>query len=151
MPTPRRRSPPPKRRRPAPRAEVELVDNPIDVLFDRVDIVVEDTTARLVNGLGSFAESLIERAMAARAARPRPARPSQASPPPSSEPRPRPAPSIEPDPRVILGFEPGRVLTRAEIKARQRALAGVLHPDKGGSSAAQQRVNAAAKALLAAL
>jgi curved DNA-binding protein CbpA len=36
-----------------------------------------------------------------------------------------------------------------EIKARQRELARLFHPDKGGSVRAMQRVNDAADALIA--
>lgn len=65
--------------------------------------------------------------------------------------RPGPPRQATEDPRVVLGFPPGSSPARAEIKARQRALASVLHPDKGGSDAAMQRINAAAEALLSQL
>ena len=64
---------------------------------------------------------------------------------PHAPPAPRPEPE---DPWAVLGFERAKPPTRAEVKARQRALAGIYHPDKGGSTRGMQRVNAAAKAIL---
>jgi len=57
-----------------------------------------------------------------------------------------------PDPRAILGFEPGIQLTAAMVKARQRDLAKIFHPDKqNGSTAAMKRVNEAVNELLKSL
>lgn len=64
--------------------------------------------------------------------------------PPRSEPTPE-------DPRVVLGFSPGASLTRESIKARQRALAALYHPDCGGSDEAMKRLNLATEQLLAQL
>lgn len=50
-----------------------------------------------------------------------------------------------------MGFSPGQPLTRAIVKKRRNELAGLFHPDRGGSDAAMQRVNAAADQLLAQL
>jgi curved DNA-binding protein CbpA len=57
----------------------------------------------------------------------------------------------EPDAREVLGFAPGAKLTRELVKARQRELAKLWHPDRGGSTAATQRLNVAAKKLLDSL
>lgn len=64
---------------------------------------------------------------------------------------PEPPPALGEDPRVVLGFAPGSTPTAPEIKKRQRELAIILHPDKGGSDAAMQRINQAAEALLSQL
>jgi len=58
---------------------------------------------------------------------------------------PPPAPN---DPLEILGFPAGSTPTKTQIKARQRELAQLFHPDKGGSLAAMQKVNDAVNALL---
>lgn len=55
------------------------------------------------------------------------------------------------DPRDVLGFSPDVKITPQIIKERQRELARAFHPDKGGSVKAMQRVNDAAKELLASL
>jgi len=47
-----------------------------------------------------------------------------------------------------MGFRPDEALTKTSIKARQRALADLFHPDKGGSVESMQRVNEAAQKLL---
>ena len=75
------------------------------------------------------------------------ARNGKKTPPPPPQPEPPPAVDHT-DPREILGFEPGQKLTRELVKARQRDLAKILHPDKGGASRAFARMNLAAKALL---
>lgn len=62
------------------------------------------------------------------------------APPPKAEP--------EEDPRVVLGFAADARLTPAMVKERKRELAKLFHPDKHGSAAAMQRVNAAADLLL---
>lgn len=67
--------------------------------------------------------------------------------PPPPPPPPRGEPPQE-DPREILGFEPGAPLTRSAVKDRQRKLADMFHPDRGGSKRAMQRVNDAARVLL---
>jgi len=71
--------------------------------------------------------------------------------PPGYIPPPPPAapPKIQEDPREVLGFPPDKPLTKSEIKARQKELARVFHPDRGGSVRSMQRVNDAAAALLA--
>lgn len=47
-----------------------------------------------------------------------------------------------------MGFPPTAKLTRQLIKQRQRQLAALLHPDKGGSEEAMKRLNAATQRLL---
>lgn len=69
--------------------------------------------------------------------------------PPPPRPRPRKPPG--PDPRVVLGFAAGQKVTAAEVKARHRELARKHHPDRGGSVARMQEVNAAVDQLLATL
>lgn len=71
----------------------------------------------------------------------------QAPPPP---PRGKPKDKIK-IARDVLGFEPEVVLTAELVKDRRKKLAEVLHPDKGGSKTAMQRVNMAADALLESL
>ena len=53
------------------------------------------------------------------------------------------------DPRSVLGIPPGVPLTASLVKKHQRALATIHHPDSGGTTAAMQRINSAATALLA--
>jgi hypothetical protein len=62
-----------------------------------------------------------------------------------------PPPPPGPDPRVILHFNPSETLTREKVKARQRQLAEIFHPDRGGSVEQMQKINAAAEALLSQL
>lgn len=80
-----------------------------------------------------------------RAAPPPPPRRPVPPPPPPPPPPPR---ATGPDPRRVLGIPPGAVLTRRLIKDRQRALAMKHHPDRGGSTAAMQKINDAATELL---
>ena len=68
-----------------------------------------------------------------------------------SAPRPPPPKPAGPDPRVVLGFTPGQKVTEAEVKARHRELARKHHPDKGGSVARMQEINAAVDQLLASM
>lgn len=56
-----------------------------------------------------------------------------------------------PDPRIVLGFPIGQKLTAEAIKKRHRELARKHHPDRGGSVAKMQEVNAAVDRLLATL
>ncbi len=60
----------------------------------------------------------------------------------------KPAPPPSENPYEVLGFPPDKPLLASEIKARQRELARMFHPDKGGSVRAMQRVNDAATTLL---
>jgi hypothetical protein len=53
--------------------------------------------------------------------------------------------------RQTLGFGPQDPLTEASIKARQRELAKKHHPDRGGSLAKMQEINAAVDVLLESL
>jgi hypothetical protein len=76
--------------------------------------------------------------------RPRSA-PRPGAPPPPPPPAPRP--SVD-EARVVLGFPPTGALTVAQVKKRQRELAAIVHPDKGGSEEAMTRVNAAADLLI---
>jgi hypothetical protein len=67
----------------------------------------------------------------------------------SSYQQPRRPTQTKEDPRSVLGIPPGLRLTSALIKKHQRALATIHHPDSGGTTAAMQRINSAADALLA--
>jgi hypothetical protein len=49
---------------------------------------------------------------------------------------------------MVLGFDRAKRPTRAEVKARQKALSKLFHPDLGGSTDAQRRVNVAVKRIL---
>jgi hypothetical protein len=49
---------------------------------------------------------------------------------------------------AVLGFKMGTVMGREAIKSRQRELAKLFHPDKGGSDDAMCRVNEAVEVLL---
>lgn len=71
------------------------------------------------------------------------------SPPPPPA-RPAPNPQIEAA-RRVLGFAPGQRLTVEDVKKRQRDLARRHHPDRGGSLAKMQEVNAAVDQLLETL
>lgn len=56
-----------------------------------------------------------------------------------------------PDPRVVLGFAAGQRLTADIVKKRHRDLARKHHPDRGGSVAKMQEINAAVDAIMATL
>jgi len=66
-------------------------------------------------------------------------------------PPPRPRKPAGPDPRLVLGFAIGQKVTAAEVKARHRELARKHHPDRGGSVARMQEINAAVDRLMATL
>jgi curved DNA-binding protein CbpA len=51
----------------------------------------------------------------------------------------------------VLDFAIGQKVTAAEVKARHRELARRHHPDRGGSVARMQEINAAVDQLLATL
>lgn len=68
-------------------------------------------------------------------------------PPPRQPPPAQPPPALE-DPRLVLGFPPSSQPTEPEIRQRRRQLAAIVHPDKGGSTEAVQRINVAADRLL---
>jgi len=53
--------------------------------------------------------------------------------------------------RQLLHFGPGEPLDRAKIKSRQRALAAMVHPDRGGDNRAMAQLNEAATILLNSL
>lgn len=53
-----------------------------------------------------------------------------------------PSPDAKRPWRDVMGFN-GAVVTREQVEARFRALAGVRHPDKGGSDAMMAELNAA--------
>lgn len=59
-----------------------------------------------------------------------------------------PEPPKRENPRTVLGFRDDEPLTKRAVKERQRALAELFHPDRGGSVAAMQRVNEAAQELI---
>lgn len=71
----------------------------------------------------------------------------QRRPPPPPPPR-KPA---GPDPRIVLGFAAGEKVTAEQVKKRHRELARRHHPDRGGSVAKMQEVNAAVDQILATL
>ncbi len=50
-----------------------------------------------------------------------------------------------------MGFGAKQALTVADVKKRQRELATLCHPDRGGDNEAMQRINAAVDALLSQL
>ena len=52
---------------------------------------------------------------------------------------------------TILGFAPGTKVTAEAVKERRKELAKLFHPDRGGSTEAMQRVNAAVERVLASL
>jgi hypothetical protein len=64
---------------------------------------------------------------------------------------PRPRKPAGPDPRVVLGFAAGQKVTADEVKKRHRELARKHHPDRGGSVARMQEINAAVDQLLASM
>lgn len=68
-------------------------------------------------------------------------------------PPPRPPKPKGPDPKayVVLGFQVGQKLTPDEVKKRHRELARKHHPDRGGSVAKMQEINAAVDQLLASM
>jgi hypothetical protein len=66
----------------------------------------------------------------------------------AAAPSPPPVPPKREDPRTVLGFRDDDPLTKKVVKERQRALAELFHPDKGGSVAAMQRINEAVQELL---
>lgn len=75
-------------------------------------------------------------------------------PPPHTKTRARPRVKPQPprpSPRTVLGFSETEPLTKKKVRERRRALAHILHPDKGGDQAAMQRINSAAESLLATL
>lgn len=56
-----------------------------------------------------------------------------------------------PDPRIVLGFAAGQKVTAEEVKKRHRDLARKHHPDRGGSVAKMQEINAAVDQIMASL
>lgn len=86
----------------------------------------------------------------ARARSPRPPQPPRQPPPPPRQPPP-PRKPFGPDPRIVLGFGPSDKLTVEVVKARHRELARKHHPDRGGSVARMQEINAAVDSLLASM
>lgn len=64
---------------------------------------------------------------------------------------PRPRKPTGPDPRIVLGFAAGQRVTADEVKKRHRELARKHHPDRGGSVAKMQEINAAVDQLLASM
>lgn len=60
-------------------------------------------------------------------------------------------PPAEPDPRIVLGFAAGQKVTAEEVKKRHRELARKHHPDRGGSLAKMQEINAAVDQIMASL
>jgi hypothetical protein len=88
----------------------------------------------------------------------------QAGPAPGAQSRrwwdiPRPAPPPPPDPKIeerkrarkVIGFAPNETLTLEMIKDRRKTLARKHHPDRGGSLAKMQAINAAADVLESAV
>lgn len=130
-------------------------EDPVSALASRIMDRPEVRDA--VNSIGSFVESagsVIDSLgdFAARGGRARPqsrARPRQAPPRVEYRYKTRVVREKAPeDPRLVMGFPPGTALTRPMVKKRQRDLAALYHPDKGGSTEAMQRLNLAAEALL---
>lgn len=130
--------------------ELDL-DDPVGSLIDQADRFLSGQKDTLVH---SFAQALgqILRPPSAPIPSATPgARAGSRSTPPPPKPPPPPAPAVKEDPRDVLGFSKDAKLTRALVKERQRALAALLHPDKGGSVKAMQRLNEAVKELVATL
>lgn len=129
-----------------------LADPHVNHAFDRLEGVAAAGADRLVAGLTAGLGTLIERitrpgAFSRPTGLPRSdaRRPRGAPPPP---PRGAQRSDASEDPRDVLGFAPDLVLTRELVKDRQRAMAALVHPDRGGSTRAMQRVNDAARRLL---
>ena len=122
----------------------------LDDVLDDVFARAEDVARRMINkAKRDFSQ------LAQNQPRQAPINGSPWSPPPRKAPRPPPPPPQptvpEPDPRDVMGFSPDTKLTREMVKTRQRELAKLFHPDRGGSTAATQRLNVAAKRLLDSL
>ncbi len=99
--------------------------------------------------LGGYLEQQVAQQYAKQPAPTGHAPPPQYAPPPPYEPPPPEPASDGPDPLEVLGFPPNAKLTKKMIKERQRALAGIYHPDiQGGSVEAMMRVNNAVDELL---
>jgi hypothetical protein len=127
--------------------EIDL-DDPVGSLLDHADRFLSQQKDTVVSSLAKTLGDLLRPAPAG-APRPAAPPPRRAAPPPPPPPPP-PEPPKE-NPRDVLGFAADVKLTRALVKERQRALAALMHPDKGGSTKALQRLNAAAAELLASL
>ena len=123
-------------------------ESPLFGLLDAADRLFSSSGNETVQQVRAiFGEFLAEAANQSNARQVPP--PRQQHSPPKSPPN---ASRAKDDPRVVLGFEPGEQLTAARVKARQRDLAILFHPDKeGGSEAAMKRVNEAATELLSCL
>lgn len=146
--------PPRKRRRAAeddPVTEVvdQLMDHPqtqrvLDraaAFFDGFGELIDRTADRALQRGLDLSEQRIRKAMAERVAAPRVKAVPKRPPPP-------PPPAPKESARQVLGFGPTEAVTAGQVKDRQRALAKILHPDKGGNTSAMQRINEAATALL---
>lgn len=59
-----------------------------------------------------------------------------------------PEPLKRENPRQVLGFGAADRLTIEIVKKRQREFAKIVHPDRGGSTEAMQRINCAAAELI---
>jgi hypothetical protein len=131
--------------------DLELdLDDPVGSLIEHADRFLSQQKDGLVSSFARTLGDLLN-----------PNRPGAPMPTPGAPPRARAAP---PPPRPaapaqapkeaaidVLGFAVGTKLTRAMVKERQRTLAKLWHPDRGGSVKAIQRLNAAAAELLAGL
>jgi len=130
--------------------DFDLNDPMVGALIDRADRFLAGHRNPLVQSFaGILGQVLAGRAPAARPVETDDTSSSSSSANSRRPPRPPPpAPAPKEDPRDVLGFGPDAKLTRAMVKERQRELAKLMHPDRGGSTKALQRLNAAAQALL---
>lgn len=117
-----------------------------DVISD-ADRWLADNSRTIAQNARSAVENYISAAAQKRARPAPPPLPHAEAPrrPPAPQP---PPPPPGPTPREILGFPPTGPITRAQIKARQRDLARLFHPDSGGNPRQMQRVNDAAAEML---
>lgn len=131
--------------------EMDVFSDAMDRLMDNPDVkYIFGQAGGLIDRIGSFLSFLPEQ----RGQPSETSEPGHARRPPEQEsgPRQRRQP-IQQRPtstaRVVLGFSAAEALTRDKIKARQKALAQALHPDRqGGSNEAMARVNQAADLLI---
>ncbi len=134
--------------------ELDL-DDPIGSLVDQADRFLSGQKDTLIQSFAGLLGQVLARGTVTGAPPGRPGPAPRSNPPPGpgraqSPPPPPPEPTPE-NPRDVLGFGPGVKLTRAMVKERQRELAKLMHPDRGGSTKALQRLNGAATELLKGL
>ena len=123
-------------------------NDPFRDVFDQVDRWVKSREGRdtVVAAVGTLADRLLDRFAPQRRSPLGPVpRPPRMPPPPPPPERPKADPVQVA--RALLHFGPDEPLTREKIKERQRVVATLCHPDRGGSTEAMQWVNQAADIL----